>query len=202
MNFKLGRNAPCWCNSGKKYKLCHLNRDREVVASKSEVIDQLHRSFSRRYCLHPLASRDVCRGGIVQAHSIQRSGGLNRIARDGHVYRFTGDLPNLIRSSGQLEPELIGVKKASTFTFTGFCEYHDDVTFASLEKAPFEPTVEQIFQLSYRPICRELFTKQSVLSLMPFLHTLDRGRDSRHSISYPRVRKSLTGRPRSGYCRY
>jgi hypothetical protein len=24
---KLGRNAPCWCGSGKKYKKCHLNRD-------------------------------------------------------------------------------------------------------------------------------------------------------------------------------
>ena len=21
---KLGRNAPCWCGSGKKYKKCHL----------------------------------------------------------------------------------------------------------------------------------------------------------------------------------
>ncbi|MCL4354701.1 SEC-C metal-binding domain-containing protein, partial [Patescibacteria group bacterium] len=24
---KLGRNDPCWCGSGKKYKKCHLNRD-------------------------------------------------------------------------------------------------------------------------------------------------------------------------------
>ena len=24
---KLGRNAPCWCGSGKKYKKCHLNQD-------------------------------------------------------------------------------------------------------------------------------------------------------------------------------
>lgn len=25
---KPGRNAPCWCGSGRKYKLCHLNTDR------------------------------------------------------------------------------------------------------------------------------------------------------------------------------
>ena len=25
---KLGRNAPCWCGSGKKYKKCHLNLER------------------------------------------------------------------------------------------------------------------------------------------------------------------------------
>lgn len=22
-----GRNDPCWCGSGKKYKLCHLSKD-------------------------------------------------------------------------------------------------------------------------------------------------------------------------------
>jgi uncharacterized protein YecA (UPF0149 family) len=24
---KLGRNDPCWCGSGKKYKHCHLDED-------------------------------------------------------------------------------------------------------------------------------------------------------------------------------
>jgi len=24
---KLGRNDPCWCGSGKKYKRCHLEED-------------------------------------------------------------------------------------------------------------------------------------------------------------------------------
>ncbi|MBW1744519.1 MAG: SEC-C domain-containing protein [Deltaproteobacteria bacterium] len=24
---KLGRNDPCWCGSGKKYKKCHLESD-------------------------------------------------------------------------------------------------------------------------------------------------------------------------------
>ena len=24
---KLGRNEPCWCGSGKKYKRCHLEED-------------------------------------------------------------------------------------------------------------------------------------------------------------------------------
>ena len=25
-----GRNQPCWCDSGKKYKHCHLKADRSV----------------------------------------------------------------------------------------------------------------------------------------------------------------------------
>ncbi|GBE00540.1 hypothetical protein BMS3Abin07_02593 [bacterium BMS3Abin07] len=26
-NVTSGRNDPCWCGSGKKYKKCHLNED-------------------------------------------------------------------------------------------------------------------------------------------------------------------------------
>jgi len=28
---KLGRNDPCWCGSGKKYKNCHLKQDQQVA---------------------------------------------------------------------------------------------------------------------------------------------------------------------------
>ncbi|MEN6532475.1 MAG: SEC-C metal-binding domain-containing protein [Bryobacteraceae bacterium] len=28
-----GRNAPCWCGSGRKYKKCHLNADVEQRAN-------------------------------------------------------------------------------------------------------------------------------------------------------------------------
>lgn len=30
---KLGRNARCWCDSGKKYKHCHLDEDSRYFAS-------------------------------------------------------------------------------------------------------------------------------------------------------------------------
>lgn len=26
-SLKIGRNEPCWCGSGKKYKRCHLRED-------------------------------------------------------------------------------------------------------------------------------------------------------------------------------
>lgn len=178
---KLGRNDSCWCNSGKKYKHCHWRRDKENIVSTGETIKEFRRAFSKKYCLHPQAGPATCRGKIIQAHSIQRNGGLSRIARDGHVYRFSTDYSKLIHSSGKLEAELIGLKNASTFT--GFCEYHDNITFAPLEKEVFQPTLEQIFLLSYRPICRELFTKRSALSLIPFYKSLDRGRDKLDQIA-------------------
>jgi preprotein translocase subunit SecA len=30
---KIGRNDPCWCGSGKKYKNCHLRSDEEAQAN-------------------------------------------------------------------------------------------------------------------------------------------------------------------------
>ena len=33
---KLGRNDPCWCGSGKKYKKCHEEFDNKIAWYKSE----------------------------------------------------------------------------------------------------------------------------------------------------------------------
>jgi hypothetical protein len=32
---KLGRNVPCWCGSGKKYKKCHLESDLAAEAERN-----------------------------------------------------------------------------------------------------------------------------------------------------------------------
>lgn len=36
---KIGRNDPCHCGSGEKYKKCHLEKDANEAASKSSVLD-------------------------------------------------------------------------------------------------------------------------------------------------------------------
>lgn len=36
MSFKLGRNDPCWCGSGKKYKKCHEQFDEKISYLKSQ----------------------------------------------------------------------------------------------------------------------------------------------------------------------
>ena len=35
MSLKIGRNDPCWCGSGKKYKKCH-----EAFDEKMEIMKQ------------------------------------------------------------------------------------------------------------------------------------------------------------------
>lgn len=36
MIHKIGRNAPCWCKSGKKYKDCHLGMDEKIKEYKKQ----------------------------------------------------------------------------------------------------------------------------------------------------------------------
>jgi uncharacterized protein YecA (UPF0149 family) len=33
----LGRNEPCWCGSGKKYKKCHLAEDEKKMRGRSSI---------------------------------------------------------------------------------------------------------------------------------------------------------------------
>lgn len=174
MNSKLGRNDQCWCGSGKKYKYCHLSRDHEEPVTHQEIIQALRKAYGKKYCLHPKASAHACQGKIIRAHTIQKRGGLERIAREGRVYWFPPDYSMLVHNVGNIDARLIGIREASTFT--GFCNYHDTTTFAPIEMAPFEPTLEQIFLLGYRSICRELFAKREQMTLAPLVRNLDRGK--------------------------
>src|SRR6476469_798800 len=84
---KIGRNDPCWCNSGKKYKKCHYERDRQPKKKAWEIaaeVRELH--GDKRYCIHALASPTECQGRIVRAHTIPRGAGLSAISESGHVY--------------------------------------------------------------------------------------------------------------------
>src|SRR5262245_45133490 len=54
---KIGRNDPCWCGSGKKYKKCHLPHDSQVLAHQrpqepSGIHNENRRDLSPEY--------DVC----------------------------------------------------------------------------------------------------------------------------------------------
>ncbi|MCK4604744.1 MAG: SEC-C domain-containing protein [Deltaproteobacteria bacterium] len=99
MSNKLGRNAPCWCGSGKKYKKCHLNREHGPRPTFEEGKKLIKKAFDKNYCLHPNAKKGECKGDIVKAHTIQRTGGLTRIAKDNHVYRIK---PNILHRSQEL----------------------------------------------------------------------------------------------------
>jgi hypothetical protein len=165
-----GRNDPCWCGSGKKFKKCHLGRSEEPKPSFGEVDHAMRRVWDKRECLHPLAARGAC-GKIIDAHTVQRSGALRALV----------DASNKVRSfypirpgrDGDFQPRIVGWRQASTFT--GFCSVHDAV-FGPVEHVPFAGTPEQCFLLSYRAVSHELYQKRGSERTNPLaLEMIERG---------------------------
>ena len=140
---KIGRNEPCWCGSGKKFKRCHLERDKQKPSSLWENDKELRKAFSSKVCSTPEDWHIDCSKQISKAHTVPKSGSLRKIARKGLVYAFVPSLENLKKNNGVFVPELIGINKASTFS--GFCSYHDGVIFSPVEQKPFVGSPEQCF---------------------------------------------------------
>ena len=170
MSKKIGRNDPCWCGSGLKYKNCHLNRESENQLPFEAIRDKTSKNSRCPICLHPEAAPNVC-GKISSAHTLQRSRVLKAIeSPDHHILTF---YPKSLESD-QLKVHRKGLRKAATFE--AFCNKHDSSTFATLESKPFSGSKEQIFLIGYRAICWELYQKKrGILSIPTIKKYIDRG---------------------------
>jgi len=163
---KPGRNDPCWCGSGRKYKHCHLQRSSEPRLPFEAIIAKARESAYHQICLHPEASRESC-GKIASAHTLQKSRVLRAIKSDDHhVLTFYP----IQLENGRLKVHQRGWKKASTFK--AFCEKHDSSTFAPLETEPFTGSKEQIFLIGYRAVCWELYQKVRAIKSNPTIRDL------------------------------
>lgn len=157
MASKIGRNDPCPCGSGKKYKYCHSKI--KVAIPFEDIKESFNKTFEKQYCIVPSVLKNKCNGKIIKAHTIQKSGVLELISKDRHVYHIGKD-PLVLFKKDKIEPTLVGINNASTFT--GFCAYHDNEIFKELENNFFNPNDRyHYFLLAYRSLCRELFTKNA-----------------------------------------
>lgn len=171
MGKKIGRNDPCWCGSGKKYKKCHYKRERKEEVSWNDINQETKKAYKRQECLHPEAPHN-CQGDIIKAHTIQKNGGLSKIARDGHVYTPITIPPS---PDGRIHFKKKGINRASTFT--GFCRYHDNLLFSPIEDNSLDVCEQHAFLFAFRAICKEVFAKKVALSLIPFGRGLDKGKN-------------------------
>jgi hypothetical protein len=55
---KMGRNEPCWCRSGLKYKRCHFRREEQKPINVFEVEAKLMAELREGYCSHPGPTAD------------------------------------------------------------------------------------------------------------------------------------------------
>ena len=156
--------APCWCQSGKKWKFCHRDREKQPQQKPHEIVTKLRDRFVRGYCSHPEASAESCGERIVRAHTVQRRGGLAAIAENGHVISAKAAAEDIFKNQGEFIPREVGVGSASTFP--GFCNVHDSEMFRPVETGEFALTAATAFLLSFRALAYELLLKRLSLATM------------------------------------
>ena len=114
------------------------------------------------------------------------------MARNGHVYRLSAEMKDILATDGRPQPTLVGINKASTFW--GFCAHHDSTTFRPIECETLVPTPEQRFLLAYRPLVKELHAKLQALKVGELMRSADRGRSLPHQVQLQtKVHQFLTG---------
>lgn len=133
-------SEPCWCGSKLPYKKCHRSRSSQKPVSFGKVKNDQRKIFWKpRGCMHPNTSPDVCRGKIIDSHTIQRKGPLARIIDSSkHVFHL-----NTNYKTNNLEIQSLGWRKASIFP--GFCSLHDTDLFKDLETEKFTGTKNSVY---------------------------------------------------------
>jgi SEC-C motif len=155
----MGRNEPCWCHSGLKYKRCHSGRERQAPVNVFEVEERLIAQLQEGYCSHPDPTGDPCSPTLAKAHTIQKKGGIAGIAEAGHVLTVKPIMKDLIESRGNPSPRKIGVNNASVFP--GFCNKHDTTLFRPIEGKSLSLDKNTSFLFAYRAIAYERFAKDA-----------------------------------------
>lgn len=184
---RLGRNDLCFCESGKKYKHCHLSRATQEPFSNGRLLSGLRKTQRYLVCLHP-DSPEGCKQGVIKAHSIQKGGPIRCIAdSENHVYCF-----DVSADSGS-GVSRVGWAKASVFQ--GFCGKHDAKMFSPVEDFEFVASAEQCFLTGYRSFSFELYRKRSALQGISYIRdNADRGHPNFSQLEFQfRVKEMKDG---------
>jgi hypothetical protein len=184
----------CWCGSGRKYKKCHQFRAQEEPISSGQLLAEQRRVFWRkRGCMHPYASDANCQGSVIDSHTIQRKGPLEKIiGANNHVMHLEPS-----PSDQTLQAKEIGWKKAATFP--GYCSKHDTQIFSQLERAAFSGSHEQCVLQAFRDTSHELYKKRALIETLEFQRNLvDRGFNIDEQISWQlSVNQNIAGQSQS-----
>lgn len=148
----------------------------------NEVLKRTAKADSKKVCLHPSASPSTCDPQIIRAHTLQRSGTLSLIARNGQVVEFMPHIPTLSKTGGKLLAKEVGVGIASTFT--GFCKTHDNEFFSPIEDQEFVSTDEQLLLLTYRSLAMEHYKKAASIEKADIIKDLATGRPILDQLAY------------------
>ena len=169
----MGRNEPCWCGQGVKWKKCHAGREHQPSFNVFDVEDDARKRGRKGYCSQSFIG-DGCSDKIVRSHTVQRNGGLSSIAEGkSRVLSVKTNLRAMIDHNGNPPPVEIGIGDASVFP--GFCATHDDAIFKPIEGKNIGLTANEALLFAYRAIAYERFTKAIQVANAPIQRQMDRG---------------------------
>lgn len=169
--FRIWDKEDCPCGSGKKYINCcksKILKSQQLSKKPPEVqaMDIMRKSMTK-CCMHP--DQAHCKGKIKGAHALQNNKIIKLLAEsERHVYMLTPKKqPILISLENDEVVPIVEINKVSAnyaTTETCFCDYHDNIVFAVIEKdAPdFDETNEEMkFVYAYKAFIFEYY-KQKV----------------------------------------
>ena len=169
----MSKNQPCWCGSGKKYKRCHLGRENQERKTIYEFNDDFKKCFHLPICMAPKFMLDECSRKKIKAHTISKSNNLKAISKGGHVLGIDQNFMSFAKNDGVFDIKEVGINNASTKRC--FCSKHDKELFSVIEDCEFKFSSEQIFTLSYRTLCMELYNKISSYEHGKKVYSYDKG---------------------------
>ena len=90
MSTKIGRNDPCWCGSGKKYKKCHEAFDAKVEILRQKgypVLD--HKLIKTPEQIEGIRRSSVINTGVLDLIQKEIKEGMSTAVIDKLVYDYT-----------------------------------------------------------------------------------------------------------------
>ncbi len=174
-NKKIEDNECCPCGSGNKFAVCCKGKPLKVIATSKKPVDvqimEKMRSAMKNCCMHP--DQAHCKGKIKAAHALQNNKIISLLAgTDRHVYMMNAKKKPLLMPmpNGEVIPivELSKTSANDATTETCFCDLHDNIAFAVIEKgAPdFDETSEEMkFIYAYKAFVFEYYKQKLVLDI-------------------------------------
>ncbi|MDG2951883.1 cytoplasmic protein [Exercitatus varius] len=152
----------------------------------------LKRKSNRKCCSAKGLFGIECSSRIIESHTLSKSGTLKSIMdKENKVFGVNLAFNALVKNEGSFGVRKFGINEASTFL--GFCSEHDKKLFSVFEDERIIPTKEQLCLLSYRGVCRELYTKENEVDTK-LSHELTNMNEFKNSSIGLYLRKSLEKR--------
>lgn len=111
----------------------------------------------KKFCM--AAHDKKCEGKIIEAHLLSKVF-LKNLATNNHVYT----LSNSFHKERLTEITKKGINQVSTIN--NFCEHHDKILFSSFENTNFKSNFKQIYDISFRTLCGNFFSRKCLLKFM------------------------------------